>query len=314
MTSALITRIDQLVAQLQQAPDLSPGPETNAIFSELVGLCLGVRGAAATEVLQGLGTSVEEVRRLCTMGESALEQHWSSRIAAADDPHAELKEFTYFDNYRELTRMEVSALYGVGASPRRVAMLGSGPLPLTGLVLASEYGAEVTLVDRDAECLDAGQALVFALGLESQVHSVLAEVPHDALDLTDYDAVLMAAMVGVDAVEKNNCLERIASSMRPGGHLMVRSAAGLRELLYPPADLDDVTGLRPLVEVHPRHEVVNSVVVAEVHHDAAGATGQDAAHQQDSEEHADHHEPAHQSGAASSTLKHHTAVETGAPV
>jgi nicotianamine synthase len=262
--AALVSRIGDIADQLHDSPDLTPRPELNALFSELVGLSLGLRGRAASDVLDGLGPKVHQVRRLCSAGESALEQYWADRVATASDPWAELERFPYVDNYRDLTRLEVSALAAVGAVPREVAMVGSGPLPLSGLFLAEEHGADVLLVDRDEECLELGDQLVVALDRGSRFRSLRADATTDRVDLTRYDTVLLAALVGTDDDEKRDCLRRTAAAMRPGAHLVVRSAAGLRELLYPPVDLVGVDQLRPLLEVHPHHDVVNSVVIAEV--------------------------------------------------
>lgn len=260
----LVTRIGHIADRLGDTPDLTPRPELNALFSELVGLSLELRGPAATRVLEGLGSRLHQVRRLCSAGESALEQYWARRVAAAADPWAELERFPYVENYRHLTRLEVSALAGVGAVPGRVAMVGSGPLPLSGLFLAEEHDSEVLLIDRDGDCLVLGSQLLDALGLGSRFQELCADPATDDLDLTGCETVLLAALVGADDLEKRDCLRRTAAAMRPGTHLMVRSAAGLRELLYPPVDVAGVEGLRPLLEVHPHNEVVNSVVICEV--------------------------------------------------
>lgn len=261
---ALVTRIGDIADRLNGSADLTPRPELNDLFSELVELSLGLRGSAATEVLDGLGSRVHQVRWLCSAGESALERHWARRIAEAADPWSELDLFPYVGNYRDLTRLEVSSLASVGVVPRRVAMVGSGPLPLSGLFLAEEYDAEVLLVDRDRACLELGSKLLGALGCSAGFQEQWADLTADDIDLTRYDTVLLAALVGADDGEKRNCLMRTAAAMRPGAHLVVRSAAGLRELLYPPVDVVGLEGLRPLVEVHPHNDVVNSVVIAEV--------------------------------------------------
>jgi len=45
--------------------------------------------------------------------------------------------------------------------------------------------------------------------------------------------------------------------------LVVRTAHGLRTLLYPPVDIDLVEGFSAQVVVHPLNEVVNSAIVFE---------------------------------------------------
>lgn len=262
MTSRdLVDRIDGVAGSLA-ATDLRPGPQVDRAFNELVGLALELRGPEAGEVLGLLGARVETIRRLCAAGESELETSWADRVVAAADPAAELERFPYLDNYRDLVTLELGVLHGLGARPRTGVMLGSGPLPLTGLLMAAEHGMEVVLVDRDEACLERGERLVRALGVTG-VSSVLADVEAGLPpQVSDADLVLQAALVGADDPAKRAVLSALASAMRPGSHVIARSAAGLRELLYAPATLHGVPGLTMLVEVHPHHEVVNSVLVA----------------------------------------------------
>ena len=259
--SDLVHRIDRVAGSLATT-DLRPGPQVDRAFTELVGLSLDLRQPESGAVLAALGSRVDEIRLLCSAGESELESAWADRIVTAADPVAELEKFPYLANYRDLVALEVSVLRGLGARPRTAVMLGSGPLPLTGLLMAAEHGLEVVLVDRDAVCLARGERLVDALGV-SGVTSVLADV-ETALPpaVGSADLVLQAALVGADHAAKCDVLTRLAATMKVGAHVIARSAAGLRELLYAPADLHGIPGLTMLVEVHPHHDVVNSVLVA----------------------------------------------------
>jgi hypothetical protein len=244
-----------------EATDLRPGPEVNEAFEELVGITLSARPSVAGDVLRLLGARVDTIRSLCAAGESELETAWSDRIATASDPWEELWSFPYAQNYRDLVDLELAALRGLGQRPQRIVMIGSGPLPLTGVVLAHDHGLDVVLIDRDVECLDRGRALLQALGLD-EITCAQVDVGTESVELGSADLVVLAALVGADGLEKRTALSRIAASMRDGAHLVVRSASGLRELLYPPASLYDVEGLSMLLELHPHHEVVNSMLVA----------------------------------------------------
>lgn len=258
---ALAARIRSVAGTLG-ATDLRPSPQVDAAFTELVGLSLGPREAHAAEVLALLGTEVDAIRGLCAAGESEMESAWSDRVCAAADPRADLELFPYLDNYRDLVDLELGVLRGLGVHPGSAIMLGSGPLPLTGLLMAARHGLDVVLVDRDTECLRRGERLVRALGVQG-VRSVLADAEHDLPpEVGEVDLVLQAALVGSHGPAKQAVMARLAAAMKPGAHLLVRSAAGLRELLYAPASVDGVPDLTMLVEVHPHHEVVNSVLVA----------------------------------------------------
>nr|WP_275404183.1 nicotianamine synthase family protein [Pseudonocardia acidicola] len=251
------------------ATDLRPSEQVNATFSELVELCCRTPSPVDHEVLRQVVDHASSLRALCAAGECELERHWAARIVAARDPHAALRAFPYLANYQDLVRLELAALAAVGEPvPSRVVLLGAGPLPLTGMVLAAEHGAHVVHVDRDAESLRLSAALMHALGLSDRVDSVHADLEDPAgrevveAACRDAGAVVLAALVGADATAKAGISRWLGTALSPGTPVLARSAAGLRTLLYPRVGPDDLPGLEVALEVHPRTDVVNSVLVA----------------------------------------------------
>lgn len=246
--------------------DLAPGPVTDDLFGRLVGLATARRASSVADAVladPAVDAVVDHLRILCAVGETALERYWAQRIAAADDPHAELERFPYLGNYRDLTRLEVHAVAGhLPHPPRRMLFVGTGPLPLTALVLAQVHGVTVDGLDVDADAVERGNEVARALG----VHRVRVRVGDvlDATDLRGYDAVCLAALVGLDADTKSRVLAHVRARLDPGALVLARSAHSLRGLLYPVLVPDDLAGLDPLAVVHPFTDVVNSVILARV--------------------------------------------------
>lgn len=266
--AAVATRLVDLRRRLERT-DLRPAPDTDAAFGELVGLCCFPPAGCTEGVLAQVAPHSDALRTLAATGEGHMEDHWAGRIAAAPDPRAELDRFPYLGNYHDLVRLELAALTAVGLpAPRRVVVLGSGPLPLTGLVLATGHGAQVLHVDRDRAAVAAGDAVTAALGADGRVRSLVADLddpqlsPALADELGRADLVLVGALVGPDAATKAAITARLTTATGPGTTLLVRSAAGLRTLLYPEIVPADLPALDVLLEVHPRTDVVNSVLVA----------------------------------------------------
>lgn len=249
---------------LASASTLEPGPAVDALFSELVQLVRHQPEDLHSEVLsdpvvRGLQPSLH---RLCAAGEYHLERQWAARILDSPDPHRELRRFPYYDNYQQLTRLEHHALEGLGLGAiRRVAFVGSGPLPLTSILLAEEFGLRVDNLDRDGGAVELSARLAATLGI-----SDLGFVHADLLDWTaldSYDLVVLAALVGLDRPAKLRVLRHLRAHMAPGALLLVRSSHALKVLLYPPVHVDDLVGFVPQLVVQPLNDVINSIIVAQ---------------------------------------------------
>ena len=260
----VLTTLHALCDELDAAPGLVPGPVIDALFDRLVRLVLTVPDARAAEVMRepAFGLLAARLRELCARGEYELEAAWAARIATAAAPRAELERFTYVDNYRQLSRMEIGVLASaVTTRARSMAFVGAGPLPLSALFFAGALDVAVDLIDRDPRALEAAGAVARALGYPD-----LRRLEADAADadLSGYDVVVLAALVGTDPAEKQRILARLASSLSPRSVLLVRSARGLRTVLYPEIDLDLMAGYDVLSVVHPVNDVINSVVLARI--------------------------------------------------
>lgn len=262
----VLAHLHELHARLD-ATDLRPCPEVDEAFGDLVQLCTVVDDHLTERLLStpAVDTLLSSLRSVSARGENELERAWARRVIAADDPWAELGRFPYLDNYRRLVRFELAGLNAVGADhPGTVVVLGAGPLPLTGIVLAQHHGVHVTNVDNDTEACDLASALNRALGTDTSVDTVCADAGA-AAELTataTCDAVLLAALVGTDGAAKRGITRRLSSAMRPDALLLTRSSHRLRTALYPSVSPDDLDGFTPLVEMHPCDDVVNSALVA----------------------------------------------------
>lgn len=197
------------------------------------------------------------LRRVSSESECCLEAYWNSHIVArAQDPKEALKllkSFPYFQNYIELARLELYSLYAVEpALPSRIAFLGSGPLPLTSMCLLrslrdgiisqapplmdedeEKEGPTVVNVDHDATALASSTILCEKLGAWTQGMIFQCSDASSALDLGVFDVVFLAALVGVTQQAKEEIIISVARRMRPGALMVVRSAFGLRTVLYP---------------------------------------------------------------------------------
>ena len=196
------------------------------------------------------------LRRICAEAESHLESHWADIITGtenhfqgedtgkstsldvqllADNPvFKRLTEFPYFNNYVDLTRLELAAIHSVDPTPiRKIAFIGSGPLPLTSLQLLQICPSILEILNIDHNCAAVSQSsrLCGRLGsIGEGMHFLCAEAA--SCDLRDFDVVYLAALVGSTQVEKEELLKGVVANMREGAILVIRSAHGLRRVLY----------------------------------------------------------------------------------
>lgn len=262
----VIARIEELYRQLSRATSLEPSPQTNALFTELVGLTYGADPWLSQTTLTHprIKELLPHLRELCAKGEGLLEHHWFDRIHGSDDAARALESFPYYENYVDLTRLEVQSMGIAGDLPKKVLFIGSGSLPLTSILLARDYGISVDNIDIDPRAAKEGEALARDLGLGPELlsfaHTDVTGL--SAEQLGRYDTFYVAALAGLEAHDKNQIFDRISQHARPGATILARSAHRLRSLLYPPVEPEDLRGFEPQVVVHPFTDVVNSVVVA----------------------------------------------------
>ncbi|KAI9647380.1 hypothetical protein NHQ30_003765 [Ciborinia camelliae] len=246
------------------------------------------------------------LRGICSSAEACMESYWAEAISSAgsyEEAHRILSTFPYDKNYEHLTRFELAAISSTGfvLSPSTtVAFIGSGPMPLTSLCVLSALSSSnhmactlspdlsdpiptppqspmatptsptvVVNIDSNPTANSQAENLCSSLGglPATGMKFVTGMAGSDDLDLSGYDIVWLAALVGGIQEEKEVILKNIVAKMKKGSLLVLRGAWGLRSVLY--CDFDVTTPaitacLDICVRMDPFGEVVNSVIVGKV--------------------------------------------------
>lgn len=156
-----------------------------------------------------------------------------------------LNNFPYYENYVDLTKMELGAISS--ASPKtqghRFAFLGCGPLPLSSLCILCQLQQSHCLhnhqpfilnIDCCPDAICCATNLCTSLGIPETSMAFLCDHARGTQhDLSDFDVVYIAALVGATSKEKREIFSAVLKRMRPGALLVVRTAHSLRALLYP---------------------------------------------------------------------------------
>jgi len=170
-------------------------------------------------------------------------------ILESDDPGTTLAELVAEQAYWALAPGTRETLSEAGS----IAVVGSGPLPLTALAIAASIGSPVTCIERDHAASALGRKMIEASGHGDLIDTVEAGVD-DVEDLSRHGAVICAVLLGVSmsgkpSVPKAGIIERIVARSGPGTLTVLRDPFGLGRLFYPPADLDS----EPALEIE-RHD------------------------------------------------------------
>ncbi|KAG7030119.1 Nicotianamine synthase, partial [Cucurbita argyrosperma subsp. argyrosperma] len=269
MEGPLLREVCALYDQISSLASLKPSKNVDTLFTQLVLTCSppapGLDIASLPQPLQAMRA---HLIRLCATAEALLEVHFSSILASFENPIHNLSIFPYYSNYLKLSLLEFDILTShCRRVPSSIAFVGSGPLPLSSIVMASTHLKGTIFHNFDIDPVAnsmAGRLVCSDSDLSKRMVFHTADVMEVTEAFGEYEVVFLAALVGLEEEEKGRVLRHLGKHMAPGAYLMLRSAHGARAFLYPVVDVRDVeaSGFEILSVFHPTDEVINSVVIA----------------------------------------------------
>ncbi|MEM8839375.1 MAG: nicotianamine synthase family protein [Pseudomonadota bacterium] len=153
----------------------------------------------------------------------------------SDDPASEIAAIIRHQSYWIFTDEVLEALSG----SRAVAVIGSGPLPLTALAVAAQTGIQVTCFERDPVAFDLGNEIIARSSYGARIECRNVEARGER-DLEAFDVAFCAVLLGVSIGSENHAdktalFEGFLSGLKPGGRLIARDPYRLGALFYPKA-------------------------------------------------------------------------------
>ncbi|KAK9905323.1 hypothetical protein M0R45_000295 [Rubus argutus] len=207
----------------------------------------------------------ESLINLCGRAEGLLELEFSTLLGKTFQPLNNLNLFPYYGNYVLLANLENKILNDNGVvHPNKVAFIGSGPMPLTSIVMATHHmkSTHFDNFDIDDKANEVARRIVASdAELEKRMKFETRDIMKVRERLAEYDCIFLAALVGMNKEDKVKILGHIRKHMKEGSVLLVRSAKGARAFLYPVIEEHDLLGFELLTIFHPNNEVINSVVL-----------------------------------------------------
>jgi nicotianamine synthase len=259
-------RIHAIYWQLALIERLDADPNTLPLAQELLQLLSfrhfgeDMEALLADPVMRAISSNM---RRIFAKGSYLYELQAANKLLAKSDLQTALThEYPFFQQYWRASAMEFQVASSfLDEPPQRVLLAGSGPLPLTSIVMTQRFGIHVHNIDIEPRANELACRIAERLGLSQQLSFATADIA-ECDDLAAFDIVWLAALAGGDR-DKRRILRHLAQRMRPGAVLAVRTASQLRTFLYPPVALDDFENFDLKVGVQPYTDNYHSVLIAQ---------------------------------------------------
>jgi hypothetical protein len=183
-----------------------------------------------------------------------LEVDQANSILKSRDPWETITNFRYLPNYIQLARTES---WGAGLKPgNTVLFIGSGPLPLTLIVLCHQHGTRGIGIEQYPERAELSRRVLEKLGLSRGIRVINGN--HLTLPLEETPELIMVA---AQAEPKNEIFDHLASVLPAGTKISYRTyEKGLRRMLDTFARYELPGRLREYLRVHPEPPANNTSV------------------------------------------------------
>lgn len=184
-------------------------------------------------------SSVARAQSLYEQFETNLEVSFATNFLRGS---VQLEEYNLYDRFQRLIDAEVK-LANIKPSDR-VLFIGSGPLPISAILIAQKTGAQVDCFDHSMEACETSRSVISKLGLSDQIRVIhqraeSVELPtvNSAGTYGAYDVVVLALL----AQPKEQILHQLWRSLGPNPKVVLRYSEGNRQLIYKGMELSAAT-------------------------------------------------------------------------
>ncbi len=251
---------------LSSADNLKPSPKVDSNFFKLVDLVDSTPRDISDRILDenSIQAIHQDFRRIASKGEGELEKHWAQYILDSNDFREAIKRFPYIGNYEKMMKVETQAMKSCDIhNHHKVLFIGSGPLPLSSIILAERYGYRVDNLDIDITACELSSQIIAGLGLSDSI-KVINKSIFDMLDFSEYDCVFIAALVGENENDKREIIEHVTNHADKGTHIVLRSVKDLGTLLYPEITDEHLKNINVLKINERQQGIINNIIVGKI--------------------------------------------------
>ncbi len=190
-------------------------------------------------------SALDVITRFRSMYTAKLEIEHAKSILKSSDSWEVLKNFAYLPNYLQLAQTEYQ---GAGLRPGDcVLFLGSGPLPISLIVLCHQYGLRGIGIEQEPDRAELSRTVLDKIGLSDRITIITGN--QYSVPLEERPALVMVA---AQAEPKKGIFNHLARVLPAGTKVSYRIyEKGLRRLLDTfsryelPAQFDEYLRVRP---------------------------------------------------------------------
>jgi hypothetical protein len=251
-------QIHALVKDIEETEILeNSSPDLQAAFKRLDELAaMEVDGEVTDLLLKSpeFNSLLPAISRFRFLYNLKLEIEEAKSLLSSRNPWETLQNYTFYPNYLQLARTEYA---GSGLKPGDyVLFLGSGPLPLSLIVLCHEYDISGIGIEQERERACLSRKVIAHLGLSERIQII--EGNHFILPL---ESSCELYMVAAQAEPKKEIFEQLSKVLPEGSNISYRLyEKGLRRLLDCSSLFELPAGFEEYLRVQPEPPVNNTVV------------------------------------------------------
>lgn len=135
---------------------------------------------------------ISNLRNMCQKAECEMEKFWAKYFENTPDlSFSSLKDFWYYKQYKQIVKNENDLIEKNCPEAQNVAFIGSGPLPMSAIILNKLKNRNIDLIDRDNNAIDCSKKICSKLCATCKLHCDSAI----NIDYKKYDLVFVASMV-----------------------------------------------------------------------------------------------------------------------
>ncbi|WDP91310.1 MAG: nicotianamine synthase [Desulfobacter sp.] len=199
------------------------------------------------------------IRSYYTAFFSIHEARLAQELIHRKDPWAHLVNFPLYPRYEALVRNQIEAMHI--SSKSRFLFLGSGPVPMTLILMSRLYGIRSMGLDANPETVELSRKVVRHLGLQKDIEIIQGD--ESCLDSLNWDIILVAALAE-PKTRIFNTLRNILDKRGPAAPVIFRTYTGMRAVLYKPVQPEEIRGFKIVKAVAPTGRVNNTTVFMQI--------------------------------------------------